>query len=1334
MNFYEAKENIQPLATGRNASVLHASLNMESSQELTFKRQELENGIHNYIGQDPLSAWYNYIDWIEQSFPSGGKESGLKQVLAKCLNHFADDERYYQDGRMIKLFIKFMDDINDATVYYQRLFNCGFGSMVADFYISWAYSYELEGNMRRADEIFSQGIACRAQPVEDLKEAHQHFGFAMARRLLYKEDEAIKEETNRQLSERRSALSSLKGFKRKNIVGSVRTGSAVKSATPGTVKTDRPSSSKYNHEQVQIGADENNKPGPVDELKRATDSIQFESVKNVIASIISAARNQENEKEAGPWYKTRVNKKSGKLFQNNVVSNRDFEILDDDLQCSSLFSTKSKFNMNFKYPKTFFAKNKPQKEWMVPVTTEEAPDKGTLPEYKKYMLYPRPNVEFSIEEHMAYNYFKKLNIKNNFTLKRDEFWSNGPTFNVRQYPHFAKQSKPETPNETYVPSKVDNLMFNYDKIYDPITKEEYQFEELYAKKKSLNETIADPIDMEETFCVNNAKTRRKSFFPIRKSIIATAFINAPKELRESAVCDYSNIPGSTQTPVTTAKLNVCPDPSLQKECISKNKSTKSDDSECIQYIESEKSLAAPSENSFKFSPPALPDSKEAKVMPFHIFEDTVAQPIKKSIKCNTERPSEGYLDLDETCSTQTFNILLKPQSVSTPKPVAKTTQRQFGTVLKEAISPTNSKILQHCMENQEQAIVLNPPLEINDGVSPFCKQLSTILEASEQGSNEGTTKSTTSSAENVLELHNASSIKKTEREQSLQKSEIPCKEKLDPNSKEEKMLCKAVSTNTLEIQTISRSSANPFGTCNFAIYEEDAKVEKNAIVNLTRLEEKEPTVGNLSIKVPSLRFQEEKTETATKIFQEDKTETIPDIFVLPQNAIQFQTDANETFSDFFLAPPTPCKFNDENFDIFSNSPLEGEKSKTSNKPDPYQEVSFGFTQTLSKRQQSLNNSNMKKVSDLQSETNKNTQYEEVDAAFYCYETNSKNELKNFSKADVKLIDSSMPDISLIECKPYQQQKNDHIKQNLLKIEKSKENNISYTKVDSFIEASSNTNIKENKSLCSSLRNIHLSKGKEIEDDNEYDNEMSIYYKNTPKTPKILLHLWEEDGSKTPEKNAYIHISSDDTSGQKLINETLISSDVNPFNADLIQAYLEELEFTQRIENRSTCMLMAKIPQLIPKQIIAIHDTRFEVIKFINSGAYGAVYRGKNLNTGQMCALKQERPPKPWEYYICLIIKERMFDEMHPAYMSVDYALIGNNSSILISEFSQYGSLITVCNKIKKSTTKNIDEYVVMLLATELLDIIDHLHAANIIHADIKADNFLLMNTILNKRT
>lgn len=108
MEFDDAKENIQPLATGRNASILQATLRVESLQELQTQRRELEQAIHNYDGDDPLEAWYDYIIWIEQSFPSGGKESGLEEVLTKCLINFEDETRYHQDRRLIKLYIKFV--------------------------------------------------------------------------------------------------------------------------------------------------------------------------------------------------------------------------------------------------------------------------------------------------------------------------------------------------------------------------------------------------------------------------------------------------------------------------------------------------------------------------------------------------------------------------------------------------------------------------------------------------------------------------------------------------------------------------------------------------------------------------------------------------------------------------------------------------------------------------------------------------------------------------------------------------------------------------------------------------------------------------------------------------------------------------------------------------------------------------------------------------------------------------------------------------------------------------------------------------------------------------
>lgn len=130
MDFDTAKENIQPLRQGRRADRLETALSEQSKETLElekkwgnlnnlkqkcrFKRafnfRQHEDAITKYEGLDPLSAWYEYICWIEQAFPSGGTESGLDEVVLKCIVHFENDTRYKQDRRMIKLYIKYVSD------------------------------------------------------------------------------------------------------------------------------------------------------------------------------------------------------------------------------------------------------------------------------------------------------------------------------------------------------------------------------------------------------------------------------------------------------------------------------------------------------------------------------------------------------------------------------------------------------------------------------------------------------------------------------------------------------------------------------------------------------------------------------------------------------------------------------------------------------------------------------------------------------------------------------------------------------------------------------------------------------------------------------------------------------------------------------------------------------------------------------------------------------------------------------------------------------------------------------------------------------------------------
>lgn len=112
MDFDTAKENIQPLACGRNAEQLEVALIAESDAEcyekLLEQRKEFERAIEHYEGDDPIQPWYDYIVWVEQSYPKSGKESAWYELVAKCLAKFENDPKYFQDRRMLKFYIKYV--------------------------------------------------------------------------------------------------------------------------------------------------------------------------------------------------------------------------------------------------------------------------------------------------------------------------------------------------------------------------------------------------------------------------------------------------------------------------------------------------------------------------------------------------------------------------------------------------------------------------------------------------------------------------------------------------------------------------------------------------------------------------------------------------------------------------------------------------------------------------------------------------------------------------------------------------------------------------------------------------------------------------------------------------------------------------------------------------------------------------------------------------------------------------------------------------------------------------------------------------------------------------
>lgn len=186
--------------------------------------------------------------------------------------------------------------------------------------------------------------------------------------------------------------------------------------------------------------------------------------------------------------------------------------------------------------------------------------------------------------------------------------------------------------------------------------------------------------------------------------------------------------------------------------------------------------------------------------------------------------------------------------------------------------------------------------------------------------------------------------------------------------------------------------------------------------------------------------------------------------------------------------------------------------------------------------------------------------------------------------------------------------------------------------------------------------------------------------------------------------------------------------IDPFNNELCKAFLTKLNFpSYETADNVYKVVSTPLPKFANTKMITLADTRFSIEKEVGRGSYGSVYKANDLNTGTVVALKYQKPPNIWEIYICHQVRQRIKTEtVLPGVMNISSAVIAPNASIIATEFSPYGSLLDINNKIRQATKKVMHESLVMHFSSQILNIIHCLHKSKIIHADIKPDNFLLM--------
>jgi len=213
----QLKENAAPLERGRNVSVLERSFasRMESSTANSAERNETDQMTQQYerlvrpleegrrveesssdaavpadaeTGEDfnkddPLVHWLKYIKHQQDAYPSDTHRHFL--LLERCFRSMCQYHQYDNDPRFIRVCCLYASKTNRTHEIFQYLYSHRIGLETPCFWGAWAWACEKEGDYKRADDIFTEGLRRESvQPKQWLQQRHRQFLRRMSRHFL----------------------------------------------------------------------------------------------------------------------------------------------------------------------------------------------------------------------------------------------------------------------------------------------------------------------------------------------------------------------------------------------------------------------------------------------------------------------------------------------------------------------------------------------------------------------------------------------------------------------------------------------------------------------------------------------------------------------------------------------------------------------------------------------------------------------------------------------------------------------------------------------------------------------------------------------------------------------------------------------------------------------------------------------------------------------------------------------------------------------------------------------------------------------------------------------
>ncbi|KAM3603239.1 uncharacterized protein V6R79_019095 [Siganus canaliculatus] len=189
---------------------------------------------------------------------------------------------------------------------------------------------------------------------------------------------------------------------------------------------------------------------------------------------------------------------------------------------------------------------------------------------------------------------------------------------------------------------------------------------------------------------------------------------------------------------------------------------------------------------------------------------------------------------------------------------------------------------------------------------------------------------------------------------------------------------------------------------------------------------------------------------------------------------------------------------------------------------------------------------------------------------------------------------------------------------------------------------------------------------------------------------------------------------------------------DPWSEDLICGLLSGLK--NPLSSHPRCFSwQCALPNISPKTTLRMGKASLKVDCVLGQGAFATVFQATDPVTSERMVLKVQKPANAWEFYVHTVLDSRLSPDVRHLFSAVRSAHLFHDGSVLQAELHNYGTLLNAVNMYKTLSDKLMPQPLVLYFTVCVLDTVERLHAARVVHADIKPDNFLLGERFLENR-